>query len=114
MNSNSYSILSASIMAKTRFQAAAEKVGKMASVVTKIQKKVAARKNWRVAIKKITQERRVVQAFASAAALSSQNCPRHRISETGLHRTKNVLGEYSEQTPPCSGCPIGEAEAATK
>lgn len=97
-------------MAKTRFQAAVEKVRKMASTITKIQKKVKARKNWREAIRKISLQRQVMLSFASSAALSSQNCPRHKVSETGLFRTKNVLGEYSDQAPLCSGCPIGEAE----
>jgi hypothetical protein len=98
-------------MVKTRFQATAEKVGKMSSVISKIQKKVTVRKNWREATRKIILERRIVQALARS---NPQNCPRHRVSETGLRRTKNVLGEYSEQTPPCSGCRIGKEEADEK
>jgi hypothetical protein len=101
-------------MAKTRFQAAAEKVGKMTSVVSKIQKKVTARKNWRDITRKISLELRVVQTLANSALEDPQNCPRHQVSETGLYRTKNVLGEYSEQTPPCSGCRIGKEESAEK
>jgi hypothetical protein len=40
-----------------------------------------------------------------------QNCPLHRVSEGGLHRTKNVCGDYSSMGPLCSGCSVGQKEA---
>lgn len=40
-----------------------------------------------------------------------QNCQLHKVSETGLHRTKNVCGDYSSMGPLCSGCSVGQKEA---
>ena len=40
-----------------------------------------------------------------------QNCPLHKVSETGLHRTKNLVGDYSSMGPLCSGCSVGQKEA---
>ena len=43
-----------------------------------------------------------------------QNCQLHKVSETGLHRTKNVCGNYPSMSPPCSGCSVGQQEAKQK
>jgi hypothetical protein len=40
-----------------------------------------------------------------------QNCPLHRVSKGGLHRTPDVNGNYPSMSPLCSRCSVGQKEA---